>query len=332
MKILVIEDTLTALTVVRHQLQRLGFTSIAARNGADGLELMKSEKPDLVLLDLIMPDMDGFEVARRIRASERNGEWTPIIFLTSRGGDLDIEQGIGAGGDDYLVKPVSEVVLGAKVRAMQRLVQMRYSLVVLTQKLDEANRELQRLSSLDGLTGVPNRRSFDETLAREWRRAQRSGKSLSLLFGDVDFFKQYNDACGHQSGDQCLQAVARALSREIRRPGDLLARYGGEEFAAILPDTEASGAAMLAEAMRRAVENLAIEHPTSSVAPVVTFSIGVATMKPSLACVAENLIHKADQALYAAKKGGRNLVISSGGRFDLPAEDSQPRLGLAPSV
>lgn len=310
MKILVIEDTLTALTVVCHQVQRLGFTPIAARDGAAGLKLFAAEKPDLVLLDLVMPVMDGFEVARRIRASEKNGEWTPIIFLTSRGGDQDIQEGIAAGGDDYLVKPVSEVVLGAKVRAMQRLVQMRYSLVVLTQKLDDANRELQRISALDGLTGVANRRSFDETLAREWRRAQRSGRPLSLLLGDVDFFKQFNDACGHQAGDACLQAVARALAREIRRPGDMLARYGGEEFAAILPDTESAGAAMLAEAMRRGIEALAIPHPTSSVAPVVTFSIGVATLLPDGGNNAEIVLRHADEALYDAKHGGRNRVVA----------------------
>lgn len=310
MKILVVDDTLTALTVVCHQVQRLGFVPIAAQDGHKALKLFASEKPDLVLLDLVMPEMDGFEVARLIRAMEKNGEWTPIIFLTSRGGDQDIQEGIEAGGDDYLVKPVSEVVLGAKVRAMQRLVQMRYSLVVLTKKLDDANRELQRISSMDGLTGVANRRSFDETLAREWRRAQRSGRPLSLLLGDVDFFKQFNDACGHQAGDTCLQAVAKALAKEIRRPGDMLARYGGEEFAAILPDTESAGANLLAEAMRRGVEALAIPHPTSSVSPVVTFSIGVATLTPGLGGDQKRLIGQADEALYDAKHGGRNRVVA----------------------
>jgi PleD family two-component response regulator len=230
MKALVIEDTLTSATVICQQLRSMGLDPVHARDGASGLEMFKADRPDLVLLDIIMPGLSGFDVARRIRQLEQNGDWTPIIFLTARASDEDMAHGVEVGGDDYLVKPVSEVVLRAKVRAMQRIAQMRYSLIVLTRKLDDANRELTRLSSVDGLTGIANRRHFDDTLLREWRRAARSKGRLALLAADVDFFKRFNDGYGHQAGDECLKAVAGALASVLKRPSDLVARYGGEEF------------------------------------------------------------------------------------------------------
>ena len=273
MKALLIEDTLTSATLVSHQLRKIGIEPIVARNGETGIELYQQERPDLILLDIIMPGMDGFEVARRIRQLEQFGEWTPIIFLTARTSDADLEKAISVGGDDYLIKPVSETVLAAKVRAMQRIAQMRFSLLVLTRKLDDANQELTRLSSLDGLTGISNRRQFDETLLREWRRLGRQGRPLSMLLCDVDYFKQFNDGYGHQVGDECLKAVARTLKDTLRRPADLVARYGGEEFAVILPDTEITGALQVAEAMRSAVEGLNITHRYSKGGSVVTISI-----------------------------------------------------------
>lgn len=310
MKVLIIEDTLSSATVVCHQLTRMGATPLHARDGAAGLALFERERPDLVLLDIIMPGMDGFTVASRIRALEGEGEWTPIIFLTSRTSDEDLRRGIEAGGDDYLAKPVSEVVLRAKVRAMQRIAQMRYSLLVVTRKLDEANRELRRLSSVDGLTGIANRRCFDETLAREWRRAMRNQQPLSLVLIDVDAFKQYNDGYGHQDGDTCLKTVASTLAQALRRPTDLAARYGGEEFAAILSDTSPEGAAALAEAMRAAVEAQGIPHRHSPAGPVVTISLGVASCVPDRGDESGYLalIKAADRALYAAKADGRNTV------------------------
>lgn len=308
MKALVIEDTVTSATLVCHLLGRMGLESVHARDGASGIDAFKRERPDLILLDIVMPGMDGFEVAQRIRQLEKDGEWTPIIFLSAKTGDEDLERGIAVGGDDYLAKPVSEAVLKAKVRAMQRIAQMRYSLLVLTRKLDEANRELTRLSSFDGLTGIPNRRSFDTTLLREWRRCARVGAPVSLLVVDVDCFKQFNDAYGHQVGDECLKAVARALAGNSRRPADLVARYGGEEFAAVLPDTSEEGAAIVAEAMRESVEALGITHRYSSAGSIVTISIGVATTIPDrcddVGFVA--LISRADKALYRAKGDGRN--------------------------
>lgn len=312
MKALVIEDTLTSLTVVSHQLERMGIIPIRAQNGEEGLRLFQEQNPDLVLLDIVMPRMDGYEVARRIRALEKAGEWTPILFLTGLNGDTDLEKGIAAGGDDYLTKPVSEVVLAAKVRAMQRIVQMRYSLLVLTRKLDTANQELTRLSSIDGLTGVANRRQFDEVLSREWRRAARARRPMSMLMVDVDAFKQYNDLYGHQAGDDCLRVVAGALRDQLKRPSDFVARFGGEEFAVLLPETTEDGALLVAEGVCESVRALGVMHEGSSVAPMVTVSVGVATREPG----GEErgyleLVAQADRALYAAKATGRNRVTQA---------------------
>lgn len=323
MQVLVIEDTVTSATLVCHQLTKMGLSATHARDGSSGIEMFRRARPDLVLLDIIMPGMDGFEVAHRIRQLEQAGDWTPIIFLTARASDADLQRAIEVGGDDYLVKPVSEVVLKAKVSAMQRIAQMRSALLVLTRKLDDANRELTRLSSVDGLTGIANRRRFDETLAREWRRASRSGVPLSLLIVDVDCFKAFNDNYGHQVGDECLKAVARTLEQCLRRPTDLVARYGGEEFAAILPETGLDGAHAVAESMRAAVEALAITHRFSVATNVVTISTGVACMEPSPpgeTGMAE-LLKAADDALYRAKHQGRNRVVAS-------IERVQPAAGM----
>lgn len=313
MKALIIEDTLTSATLVCHQLGKMGLETVHARDGESGIELFKAERPDLILLDIIMPGLDGFEVAQRIRQLERDGEWTPIIFLTARTGDEDLERGIEVGGDDYLIKPVSEIVLKAKVRAMQRIAQMRFSLLVLTRKLDEANRELTRLSTADGLTGIANRRRFDETLLKEWRRCARDERPLSLLLIDVDFFKPFNDNYGHQVGDECLKAVARTLAQTLHRPSDLAARYGGEEFGVILPDTDEAGALAVAESLRMAVQSLDITHRFSAVAPVVTISIGIACVTPPRGNEPGfiRLLKQADEALYQAKTSGRNQVVKA---------------------
>jgi diguanylate cyclase (GGDEF)-like protein len=310
MKALVIEDTVTSATLICHLLEKMGLQPVHARDGQSGILEFKRNKPDLVLLDIIMPGMDGFEVARRIRQLETDGEWTPIIFLSARTSDDDLALGISVGGDDYLIKPVSEIVLRAKVRAMQRIAQMRYSLLVLTRKLDEANRELTRLSAADGLTGIANRRCFDDTLQREWRRAARANTPIALLVADVDHFKQFNDGYGHQLGDDCLKDVARVLESCLRRPTDLVARYGGEEFAVIMPETDAEGAAQVAETMREAVQAAQIAHAYSPVAPVVTISVGAATTLPSRADEdgPRMLLQQADQALYQAKREGRNRI------------------------
>ena len=307
MKTLVVEDTRTVLKLICHHLEQMGITPVPAESGSDAIEKFVAERPDMVLLDIVLPDIDGFEVARRLRQIEQPGEWTPILFLTSMTKDEDLEKGIAAGGDDYIHKPVSDVVLGAKIRAMQRIIQMRYSLLVLTRKLDAANQELRRLTSLDGLTGIANRRHFDDTLNREWRRSMRQGAEFSILMCDVDRFKDFNDRLGHQEGDVCLRRVAETLATAMDRGGDLVARYGGEEFAVILPETAIAGATTVAERMRRAVEDLRIPHPTNP-GGFVTASFGVASGVAMPETDPRQIVKMADRALYHAKHAGRNCV------------------------
>ena len=310
-KVLVIEDTQTGLALVKQCLARINIATVLATDGVSGLEKFRDHKPDMVILDIVLPDMDGFEVARRIRASEKAGEWTPILFLTGLTGEQDLARAIAAGGDDYLIKPISEIVLTAKVRAMQRILQMRQSLVVMARKLDNANRELTRLSAVDGLTGVANRRQLEVMLDREWRRCARARQSMAVLIADVDSFKLYNDYYGHLAGDECLKAVAQALSRQLRRPSDFLARYGGEEFAAVLPNTDTEGVTRLAEAMCQAVRDLSMPHLGTEPSGSVTVSIGVAAALPQPGTSSQAikaLLARADTALYSAKRLGRDQV------------------------
>ncbi|MFA7292709.1 MAG: diguanylate cyclase [Rhodocyclaceae bacterium] len=307
MKTLVVEDSQASRKIVSHYLERMGITPIPAIDGAEAVDLFVSERPDMVLLDIVLPGIDGFEVARRMRQLERPGDWTPIIFLTSMTRDEDLEKGIAAGGDDYIYKPVSDVVLGAKIRAMQRIIQMRYSLLVLTRKLDTANQELKRLTSLDGLTGIANRRHFDEMLVREWRRSMRQGAEFSILMCDVDLFKSYNDTLGHHAGDDCLRQIAQALTNAMDRGGDLVARYGGEEFAIILPETSLAGGQVVAERMRQTIEALNIDHPTAP-GGKITASFGLAAGIAMPETDPIRLVKAADKALYEAKRAGRNQV------------------------
>ncbi|MBT9521292.1 MAG: diguanylate cyclase [Dechloromonas sp.] len=307
MKILVVEDSRSTYHLPVEQMERLGVTTLSATTGDEALEKFARTRPDLVLLDLSLPDMDGYLLAQRIRATETPGEWTPIIFLSSRDDEASIEKGIAAGGDDYLLKPVSEIVLGAKIRAMQRIVLMRSSLIGLTRKLDAANQELVRISSSDGLTGVANRRYFDETISIEWRRARRHSNSIAMMMCDVDYFKLYNDTYGHQAGDDCLRRIARVIRQNTERPSDIVARYGGEEFAVVLPETTIGGALIVAEKIRQAIRELNIEH-ASSPGGLVTLSIGLASAAPGFDNPPEDLIQAAAKALLRAKRQGRDCL------------------------
>lgn len=312
MKILIVEDSAGSLRVLGHHIEKMGITPIPARTGLSGVDLFVSEHPDLVLIDIDLPDIGGFELARRIRQMESPGDWTPIVFLSSLDRDEDLEKGIAAGGDDYLLKPVSAVVLGAKIRALQRIIQMRQSLLVLTRKLDTANHELKRLASLDGLTAIANRRHFDTVLDDEWRRAVRQGRDLSILMCDIDHFKEYNDSYGHPSGDECLRQVARVLASAMDRGGDLVARYGGEEFVAVLPETSLEGASFVAERMRQAIAQLKLTHGGSPFG-CLTASFGIASAVPGAKSDPLKILAAADRALYQAKQNGRNRVAHASG-------------------
>jgi diguanylate cyclase (GGDEF)-like protein len=307
-KIVIVEDQRAVRVKLAAMIEKMGHKVIQAEDGQRGVEMWQRERPDLVLMDALMPVLDGYGATQAIRALEPDG-WTPIIFLSSAEGDQDVEKGIDSGGDDYLVKPVSKVVLCAKIRAMQRIDDMRRRMGEMTSRLAEANRELERLTHEDVLTGLANRRCFDESLRRQTRDARFAALPLSLVMVDVDFFKPYNDLLGHQAGDQCLRSVARVLEEQRDHPDEVAARYGGEEFALILPGVDAAAALARAERLRKAVEGLRLPHTTSLAAAWVTVSVGVSTLRSGSDDGAW-MLAEADASLYQAKRSGRNCVVA----------------------
>jgi diguanylate cyclase (GGDEF)-like protein len=293
-KILIVDDVTNNIEILLGALER-DYDTQFATSGAEALDLIENEKPDLILLDVMMPGMDGYEVCRRLKDAPTTQN-IPIIFVSARDAVQDQERGFNLGAVDYITKPYELSILRARVRTH----------VTLKRKSDL----LEALVSLDGLTGIPNRRRFDETLKSEWRRAIRERIPLALIMADVDQFKNYNDFYGHGSGDDCLREVAQCLMEAVQRPGDLAARYGGEEFAAILPDCDSNGAYYVAERFRNLVAERGIAHVRSAVAPHVTISAGVAARVPVLNESSDDLLKQADQALYQAKWNGRNQVYN----------------------
>jgi diguanylate cyclase (GGDEF)-like protein len=309
LKVLVVEDSKVTMKALCNYLKRMDIANpLTAGTGEEALEAFRKHKPDIVLLDAILPDIDGFDISRQMREMEKGDEWTAIIFLTSMDKDEDLARGIEAGGDDYLMKPISEMVLKAKIRAMRRLIEMQRALVDVTQELNDANRELQRLSTTDGLTGIANRRLFDELSVREWRRCERMKKPMSIVMVDVDHFKKYNDTYGHQGGDECLKAVAAQVARAAPRASDLAARYGGEEFVLVLGETTLDGAKWVANHIRQHVAELNLPHSSSNIGHV-SVSCGVASVMPQEGMTFDVLLKIADEALYKAKAQGRNTVV-----------------------
>ena len=312
MRVLVVEDSAVLRGVVVEYLQGWGYEAIEAVDGLGAVQLFESEKPDLVLLDVVLPGIDGYEVARRIRSS--TDDWRPLLFLTARDADIDVAAGMDAGGDDYLIKPVSPAVLRAKMMAMERIALMRTALVKTQEELSQTVARLDLVAHLDGLTGLPNRRRLDAKLDEELGRSRRAQRPLSVVLIDVDHFKRYNDSLGHVAGDECLKHVARILGGAALRAGDLVARYGGEEFIGVLPDTSLPQALDRAEALRTAIEGEAIPHPSAG---VLTISLGASTTFSRRTTV-EQLVAAADRALYEAKSTGRNRVCVC--RPDSPSE------------
>jgi two-component system chemotaxis family response regulator WspR len=279
-------------------------------------------KPTIILQDLVMPEVDGYTLLKFYRANPATSG-TPVIVLSSRDDPKDKRQAFENGASDYLVKLPDKIELIARIRAhsksyllqLQRdeayreMKKLQEQLTENHQQLEESNAILQRLSTLDGLTGIANRRHFDDTLQLQWRSSVRQQTTLSLIMLDIDFFKKYNDGYGHQGGDDCLKEVAQTLAASLQRPCDFIARYGGEEFVAVLPNTDAHGAAQIAEIMRANIQAKNIPHAYSNVASHVSISLGVAAMQAHENATPAELIAKADAALYRAKEAGRNRYM-----------------------
>ncbi len=311
MKILLVDDARSVVMVMTSRLASYGYEVIYAPNGQVAVDMFANSAPDLVLMDIEMPLMNGFEATNRIRAFEATQDWawTPIIFLTSSDTVENLTAAIEAGGDDFMSKFAPEPVLRAKMKAMSRIAALRSC-------LSAANKKLQDLASQDGLTGLCNRRSMDLRADRFWLDAVTQRKSFGLLMLDIDNFKKYNDHYGHQTGDDCLRSVAQAVNAVVchadtqaQSAGVFAARYGGEEFAVVLPQATPESLDALAQRIVSAVSGLAIAHEKNADWGIVTLSAGGAHM----AVAADKLLQlfrQADARLYLAKAHGRNQAVT----------------------
>lgn len=264
---------------------------LTASNGHDGILAACAENPDLILLDVRMPDMDGYEACRQLKAMAETAD-IPIIFLTARVETEDEFKGLELGAIDYIAKPIVPQIVRARIQNHLMLKRQRD--------------QLANMSMIDGLTGIANRRRFDDHIEQELRRASRNKAPLAFLLLDIDDFKAYNDTYGHARGDDCLRTVAQEIKNFLRRPSDLVARYGGEEFAVVLPDTPPEAADMMAEKIRAGIEALNIPHKAARAADHVTVSIGAAICPPDALLTESQLIEAADAQLYTSKRAGRN--------------------------
>ena len=291
-KLLVVDDQPINIQVM-YQAFAGDYQVFMATTGAQALTICKDNPPDLILLDVVMPGMDGFEVCQRLKSDEvtRN---IPVIFVTAHTDSAQESHGLGLGAVDFIAKPVNPAVVRARVKTH------------LTLKFQSDL--LRKLVFLDGLSGVFNRRYFDQQFTMEWARAVRSSSPLSLIMVDVDCFKLFNDRYGHQGGDDCLRHIAAGLKGCLKRPADLIARYGGEEFACILPDTHFDDALVLASELEHRIRSLRIVHSDSVVAEVVTISVGLATRTVDSVGDASQLLGLSDTQLYLAKQSGRGRV------------------------
>jgi two-component system cell cycle response regulator len=313
-RILVVDDSPDNAEVVALRLRSRGYQVDTVGAGCDALAELTASPPDLVLLDVMLPDLEGYEVARRIKGNPAL-PFIPIILVTARDSTSDKVAGFEAGADDYLTKPINFPELEARVRSMLRIKRLQ-------DELEEKNRELERLSISDGLTGLFNHRYIMQLVRQEFERAKRSGEPLSVAMLDLDHFKMVNDTHGHQAGDRVLQELAdilRATAREI----DPLGRYGGEEFMVLLPDTSLREATVFLERVRARVASHIFAIPQGR-ALRMTLSAGVASFPEASVRDPEELVHFADEALYVAKRTGRNRVVpaTAGASRDTGADAS----------
>lgn len=323
--ILVVDDTSLNLQLLLTIIARKGYDGSGVTDGATALSVIEKQIPDLVLLDISMPNMNGFEVCQKLKSNALTCD-IPIIFISARDEVLDKVQAFAVGGLDYITKPfqIAEVLVRVEnqltLRRLQRRLQEQnerlkqeiHSRIVAENLLQEANEKLERLVNLDGLTQLGNRRCLDEYLQQSWQRLAREQQPLALIMCDIDFFKNYNDTYGHIAGDDCLRKVSLLIQQSVRRPADLAARYGGEEFILVLPNTDIEGAMLVAESIYNKLLDVKIPHEDSAVSQFVTLSIGVTALIPKVDSEPSVLLTSADYALYRAKELGRNQIYQIG--------------------
>lgn len=289
--ILVVDDMTTTLLLI-HDLLKDTYEVKIAKSGTKALEILESQNDiDLILLDIEMPDMNGYDVCKRIKNNETIKN-IPIIFITGRTSQEDEEYGLNLGAIDYITKPFNKAIV--KLRIKNYL------------DLKIKNDMLEKLSMYDGLTNIRNRRFFDETFEKTFNEIKRDKKSLAVLMIDIDFFKPYNDNYGHGQGDETLRKVAKALEKTIKRASDFVARYGGEEFVILLKDINKNGVEAVANNLLNAVRELKITHEFSKIENYVTISIGASFYNSNSDITKLELLLKADETLYSVKNSGRN--------------------------
>jgi diguanylate cyclase (GGDEF)-like protein len=298
--------------MMRFQLKRVleqeGHRVAEAQNGQQCLDLYLQISPDLVLLDALMPVIDGFDCCAKLQTLPVD-LLAPVLMITGLDDTASIDRAFEVGATDYATKPFHWAVLRQRVQRLIQQFWLQQQQRLLQQQLETSNQLLQRLASVDELTQVANRRRFDRYLEQEWQRMLREKQPIGAVFCDIDYFKAYNDSYGHQAGDSCLQRVAGAITVSTKRPADLVTRYGGEEFAVILPNTNAAGTFRVAERIRLAVKALQVPHCRSLVADCITLSLGTASLTPTPDLTPVQLIAIADRALYRAKQSGRDRVV-----------------------
>jgi len=319
LKVLIVDDIEANRIALEAILESEDVEIIKVSSGNEALKvLLKNDNIDIVLLDVQMPDMDGFEVAEIMKSDEKTRE-IPIIFITAISKEEKfVCKGYEMGAVDYIYKPVNYEILKSKIKVFIRLNNQTKKIAEESKKMQQkiyeleiAKEKLRKIADRDGLTGLYNRRSFDRKLDDEWKRCSENKKELSLIIMDIDFFKRYNDDYGHLEGDDCLKEIAKQIKNSLERSTDLLARWGGEEFIVILPETDIDSAEKIANEIREAVENLKIEHKSSNISNYITASLGVSTIIPDESVTKKEFIKLADCALYEAKNRGRNCVVEN---------------------
>ncbi|MBF0369691.1 MAG: PleD family two-component system response regulator [Magnetococcales bacterium] len=293
-KILIVDDEKVNLDILI-DLLKPHYKTVAAKNGEQAMKrLEKAPLPDLILLDVMMPGLDGYEVCRQIKEIPAIRD-IPIIFITAKATAADETKGFDTGAVDYIAKPFSPKVVLARVKTHI--------------ELKRRGDMLEQMAILDGLTGIPNRRRFDQVLQEEWERSRRFGRPFAVILMDIDHFKLYNDHYGHGQGDTCLRQVAQAINQAMPRCVDLAARYGGEEFSCILPETHHEGAIAVGGRILQSVRDLKAPHGKSKTSPFVSVSIGISSTIPTREMTPQELLEAADKALYQAKENGRNQMV-----------------------
>ena len=323
--VLIADDDKNARRLLRKIMEQEGYEVIDVSNGQQCLDAYQTEKPDIVLLDAVMPIMDGFTCCKQLILHDKKNlaqalnnldadsslensflsmiwDHTPILMITGLNDSHSIDKAFELGASDFITKPIHLAVLRRRVRRLLHQNQIY-------KQLEAANQALQHLANVDALTSLANRRRFDQYLSSQWLSLASTASPLSLILCDIDFFKLYNDKYGHPAGDNCLQKVAGVIGRTADKTHDLVARYGGEEFAVILPNTSGAGAVKVASGMQTGVQFIEVPHSESKVSDYVTLSIGVATTTPNFKSEPADLIVTADKALYQAKSEGRNRII-----------------------